>query len=1440
MKLNAEQTQAVEHFDGPCIVTAVPGSGKCIRWDSWVFSDSIKLSQIKNNKVSTVLGLEKENLSEVAISPRPISSFIDSGRKPVIKISSKHGFSLIGTYHHPIVVMGHDGKLSWKTLETLKIGDYAAIWCNKNCDLSRIANSIDIKWYLMGLLFGDGYLTHPKYIGFCAQHELRTTFCSMVDSLYGCLPNVYPDKRRDGLYNIYVSNKQIKEDLSKVFGDVWHGSCDKQLTDNILSGNDLQITSFLSGLFDTDGYASENSCGITLCSKTLVDQLHLLLLHYGVFSTKTTRKINDNFYYKIEIYGDNYRRFVKNIGFKIGYKKERSIKILDKKVNSNKIIPFAKNILQDLRSSIRDYEWWDGHTATVFSEFDSVCMHRYLIDGPNTRNITDDSALRIADICRHHGFESIESNYLKQIAENLVFTEIVSIDRGKDEFSDFSSTEHVMDYEVSESHSFIANGFINHNTKTLTSRVVRLIERKVDPRNLLCLTFTNKAANEMKERVALSVGQSASQIWISTFHSFFLAILRKYGNLIGVPSNFSVYDDKDQAELIEKIGRMHEFTTNRAGIQKIVKVANDCRENLQTLQDFGDLVDVEAAIITEYYDTLKTFNAVDFSGILYRTYELLKNHESVRQTLNNRFKYILGDEWQDTNTIQYESIKMLASHGNLFVVADRNQCVRSGQRVMTNINEFKSIEQLSVGDEVLSCKGNAALIKSKIVHINKHSTFGLETQIKTRNGNSLRVTANHQMFVKRGYTQRANLVYLMLKNGKFRIGTSQIYEYNSGLYNGFWMRCRSEKAECGWIINYWENEKDARIEEKRLSYKYGLPTETFLVHNCGMFNQVDLDTIHANCDSARGAKLLAIDFGLDLNNPLWSKDFTRCAGDSSFSITLLGDSRAGILHRLCVRSSSVDFITECENKLGIKFKASRDKKVRLTKRFDRVESSLKNILELREKMAEIAVNLGINFRKKDRAKITETDPLDYCRADSLMVGDLVPVVISGRVVLDEVIEVATLPCLGTYYDFEIENSHNFISEGIIHSNSIFSWRGAKPENLDRMKKDFPGVQEITLPRNYRSTARILKSAQNLIRKNEDARSVELISVKGDGHDVAVRTYVNPEQEASIIARSIQEMKERFGYGWNSFAILYRTNILSKLPEMAMRHAGIPYRIYGGFSFFDRSEIKTSLAYLSFLANEHDTVAFSRAIQYPKRQIGPAVIGRLERVCQTEKISMLAACRRADYLSGIPQNGRKNLDEFLQAVEKFRKLQDDGERLGRLAADFLQETGYYDFMKTESEKDEDFRRRVDNIDELLLSIADFEIQKPNAKLSDYLQSVELLTSGTNDKEEDAVTLLTMHSAKGLEFPVVFIIGCEKDIVPHKSAIIERGEDEERRLFYVAMTRAEERLFLSHCQMRRSFSLKSKTNQQKPCSPSKFLSEMSTSDTWDILDDEIAHL
>lgn len=372
--------------------------------------------------------------------------------------------------------------------------------------------------------------------------------------------------------------------------------------------------------------------------------------------------------------------------------------------------------------------------------------------------------------------------------------------------------------------------------------------------------------------------------------------------------------------------------------------------------------------------------------------------------------------------------------------------------------------------------------------------------------------------------------------------------------------------------------------------------------------------------------------------------------------------------------------------------------------------------------------------------------------------------------------------------------------------SIYSWRGADIRNILNFEKDYENTKVITLGENYRSSKQILDAAYSVIKNNENRKDKNIIAFRGEG-DKAVWCMANNEYgEGEFVVSTIVSMKSREKLKNSDFAIFYRTNAQSRIFEDFLRREKIPYRIIGGLKFYERKEIKDILAYLKFLVNPSDTVALHRIINTPARGIGKASQDRIAELAEKENVPEWTVIRDELMTGRVP----KGLDDFRKIIIKLMKMMETvpGElSLSQYMKGVIDITGYRESLREENTLESN--SRLDNLDELLNSIYDYEQTFPDATPDRFMQDISLYTSEENpsddpDAKTNSVTLMTVHNAKGLEFPVVFLTGMEENTFPHKLAIdTDEGIEEERRLCYVGITRAMDRIFLTSTDLRRSY-------------------------------------
>ncbi len=390
--------------------------------------------------------------------------------------------------------------------------------------------------------------------------------------------------------------------------------------------------------------------------------------------------------------------------------------------------------------------------------------------------------------------------------------------------------------------------------------------------------------------------------------------------------------------------------------------------------------------------------------------------------------------------------------------------------------------------------------------------------------------------------------------------------------------------------------------------------------------------------------------------------------------------------------------------------------------------------------------------------------------------------------------------------------------------SIYCWRGAKPENLSLLDKDFPKLKVIKLEQNYRSTKIILKAANTLIANNPHVFEKALWSELGNGETIRVMRVADEHKEAERVVSVLAAHHFRYKKSYGDYAILYRGNHQSRLFEKQLREQQIPYFISGGTSFFSYIEVRDILSYLRLLVNPADNNAFLRIINTPRRKIGSASIEKLSQYCSQSNTGLLAACDHLALSEYLPEKTVQQLREFsswLQRLQKSAYENDPIKAVEQLIVDIDYDTWLYETSNSERQAE----RRIENVNELVLWLKHLHENEPESTLEDLVSKMillDIMDRNEEDSDHNQVALMTLHASKGLEFPYVYIVGMEEELLPHRTSIEEDNIEEERRLCYVGITRAQKEL---------TFSLTSKRRQYGEiidCEASRFLDELPQED------------
>jgi ATP-dependent DNA helicase Rep len=386
--------------------------------------------------------------------------------------------------------------------------------------------------------------------------------------------------------------------------------------------------------------------------------------------------------------------------------------------------------------------------------------------------------------------------------------------------------------------------------------------------------------------------------------------------------------------------------------------------------------------------------------------------------------------------------------------------------------------------------------------------------------------------------------------------------------------------------------------------------------------------------------------------------------------------------------------------------------------------------------------------------------------------------------------------------------------------SIYAWRGARPENMALLARDFPTLKVIKLEQNYRCSAIILKAANALIANNSHLYPKSLWCERGFGDKIRVVARADEHDEVAWLANDILHRRLLAGPRFGDYAVLLRSNHQARLFEHALRERGIPYVLSGGKSFFDYAEIKDCVCYLRLLANPSDNNALLRVVNTPRRAIGAQTIKTLVEIAATLRLSLVEASLADEFARAVAPQALKRLREFVAWLQGFAREWGEGDP-AQAFTQLLRDLGYRDWLDSCSETPAEAKRRQDNVDELARWITRLAQQRESRTLADVVASLtlfDIVERQESEQDIDAVALTTLHAAKGLEFPHVYLAGFEENLLPHRTSIAEDSIEEERRLAYVGMTRAQRTLTLTYCRTRKRF------GQTEVCEPSRFLAEL----------------
>ena len=993
--------------------------------------------------------------------------------------------------------------------------------------------------------------------------------------------------------------------------------------------------------------------------------------------------------------------------------------------------------------------------------------------------------------------------------------------------------------EHKEGPLLILAGAGSGKTRVLTYRIAHLIAQGIQPGEILAITFTNKAAKEMRERVATLVGSEGYGIWVTTFHSACVRILRReIDTLPGYNRNFVIYDSGDQQSLMKSCLKEYGLDEKKFPVRSVAAIISEAKNKLLDPEGFsykasGYFEQKVVDIYKSYQKKLKNNNALDFDDIIMLAVQLFQQSEQVFQYYQDKFRYIMVDEYQDTNHAQYMLVKLLASkYRNLCVVGDDDQCVLQGMQVNTP-NGTIPIEDIEVNQILVCASGLGETIHGTVDHVSKKHYHGPVIKITTQTGKVIKATPNHIGFARVNSNPGVYYVYLMYKRGMgYRIGQTQGVRSRKGeIVNGLFVRINGEHADKMWILKVCKDKAEAAYFEQLLSVNYGIPTMVF--HSAGrklVIGQEYIDKLFRDINTEQAATNIMNDLMIFEEYPHhFSSAVIR--GQSVrriVNVNFFAGRRSGAAnccsHRIALITSGEELKRQA---VGSGFPARNGQRNTWRTETERVVYDEAD--EYAKKLSQIEE--GLEIHKK--AKLTEGESYRFMPFAHLRATMSVPIFENGNIIEDIIEEVEVEEYEGYVYDLSIPNLRQFICEGVVVHNSVYGWRGADVQNILDFERDYPEAKVIKLEQNYRSTQKILEAANAVVKNNESRKEKSLWTENSEGQPLVCYVGNDERDEAGYVVERIKRLHELEGRPFNEFAILYRTNAQSRALEERLMKAATPYRVFSGLKFYQRMEIKDILAYLRVLYNPADQVSFSRVLGVPKRGLGDSALEKILEYANEQGMPVLEAILEAEYIPDLPTRAKKPLVAFAQMMQGLVTYSKEASVTDLVEA-ILSKTGYKAILQADDTPEAE--TRLQNLLEFLSVTAEYdakaaqyaqnalneeeEVEETVVGLSGFLEQVSLVADIDElDQAEEAVALMTMHSAKGLEFPVVFVVGMEEGIFPSSRSLMDPIVlEEERRLCYVAITRAREKLYLCNAEMRMLYG-KTQYNQ-----PSRFLEEI----------------
>ena len=990
----------------------------------------------------------------------------------------------------------------------------------------------------------------------------------------------------------------------------------------------------------------------------------------------------------------------------------------------------------------------------------------------------------------------------------------------------------------------------------LTRRIAWLIaSKRARPEEILALTFTEKAAKEMEERVDLLVPYGYVETTIRTFHAFGDELLRAAAVPAGLSPTFRVLSKTEQLVFLRQhlfelpLERLRPAHDPARYVPALATVFNRAKDEAISPEEFvayaagavpaGEAGPERAAELREvaqayaaYNQLLRADQAVDFGDLVWLAIRLLERSPTVLNELRRRFRYIVVDEFQDTNYAQFRLLQLLAPpDSQVTVVADDDQCLPAGTMVATP-QGHRAIERIGIGEEVLTAVGKGHVGTAKVSRVFRSEKASRMLTLRTKSGQRVRLTDNHKVFCYvPSIATRKDLHYVYLMHRR-DVG------WRLGVTNDLATRLRLERSADRIIgIRAFQSDSEARYHETLWSLTYGIPTVVFKSRQGIVIRGDLLKQLHLALGTDQRVQGLARDLKIDLDAHHACLDGVHRNGHTRVKVHLTMCDRRyrakaasgvvlrrpSVLHTVRVQTSDPATISALHH-AGLRVnQVTKGMAVRLSfADLEQAGAAAERLVELTQGFLETRLVAG-RFHQLHL-------PALLMPAKNVLVGHYLPVLdrSTSQIVYDEVVEVSEERVTCVVFDLEVERTHNFIADGVVVHNSIYKWRGAALSNVLKFMEHYPQARTCVLTDNFRSPQALLDCAYRLIRFNDPDRlevrqgvDKRLIARAHTGGQAPhLQLFDTVSSEADWVARTIRDAIDAGARRPQDFAILVRSNREADPFLRALNVAGIPWQFSGTSGLLAQEETKLLLSCLRALADPDHSLSWYHVASSPLYQLPmgdlAALSGRAARTNRTLREAFERLPSDPELAEGISAPAVQLAAQLLADLQRLLELSRTASA-GQLLYRWLLDRGYLARLAALQESSD--ARSLQTVARFFEHLRELE-ELVGGRLPEVVRHLDLFEalgdapSNEPDAFADHVSVLTLHKAKGLEFPVVFLVGLVQGRfpTPRRADPIELPDplikdllpvgdhhlQEERRLFYVGMTRAREALYFTAAQ------------------------------------------